>query len=181
MLTSPYSGQIRALVHEINEHFVEALELMTPYTRDDVIPGDRYGIINFRSFGVDRSSKARNTRSGFQPKVFQIDILLTIGCETWTEARSLAPSTMVDLDHAIPSLKALIETHGWVYDLETGGDIYQSMRQSISPPHFWMVDVTTNAIARMQVFKAATGEHIFPPESSVQLTQLQRVQLGQSL
>lgn len=167
MLVSPYSALVEDLVTEVNQHFVDILELTTPYTRDDVIPGDRYGIINFRSFGVDRTSKARNVKGGgFQPKVFQIEILLTLGYETWAEARCAAVAQMVDLDNAIPSLKQMIESKAWIYDIEVAGDIYQSMRQSISPPHFWMVDITTSAIARMQIYKNILGQHVIYKEGN---------------
>lgn len=162
-MRSPYSEQVELLVREVNRHFVENLELLTPYTSEDVVPGDRYGIINFRSFGVDRSSRAANARTGFQPKVFQIEILLTLGCTDWIEAKVLATGCMVDLDHTIPYLKRLIEQKSWIYDFEIQGDIIQSMRQSVQPPHFWMVDITADATARMQVYRNAAGEHAIHP------------------
>ena len=158
-MRSPYSQQIEFLVREINRHFAAILDLTAPYTREDIIPGDRFGIINFRSFGSDTTKLSRESRAGFESCQFQVEILLTIGCATWIDSCAIAAATMMDLDHAIPAIKQLVEQKSWVYDLQVKGDIVQSMRQSIQTPHYWMVDISCDAVAKMQVYKTASGEH----------------------
>ena len=167
-MRSPYSDSIQSLVHEINTHFIKIFKLSTPYTREDIIPGELYGIINFRSFSTDSSKQSRNARAGFQPKILGLEILLTTGYEDWLDARAASVGLMIDLDHSLAALKPIIEHPSWIYDFEINGDISQSVRQATATPHYWLVDISCEATAKMQLYRDEQGLHIEYPQNNYQ-------------
>ena len=168
-VSSPYSRAVADFFIKLNEEFCLALGLMAPFKYDDVLPGERFGIITPRSIKPDteRAPANRNVRTGYEFQVIELEILVVLGChpkEIRTgrlESEITGVMMMLDIPHVIPTLKENLPSE-LIYDLQATGETAQTLRQSVRPPHTWTVDVTSGAEAKLVIRRDAQGTHANP-------------------
>ena len=154
-MPSIYSNRVTFLLMEIESLFISEFGLRTPFQYDDVMAGDRYGFIEFSEFEADPELQAKDVF-----KVFKADIVLTFGFEKENEARHSFGGMALDLDNWTGALTKVISSgYDLLYDFKLRGGISRSTRQPLRDPGTWIVDVQTQAIARVAIDKDAHGEH----------------------
>ena len=154
-----YADSLALALNELNPKLAEVFKLRTPYTRDDVLPGHRYGFIDVRSLDEGQN---RQTVTGFEFKILTLEVLLTVGCENFGAAIAETGKLALELDDGIPKMKRLLEA-GSFHDFRLSGAIAATKRQSVKPPHHWIIDITCEVTAPIAIYKDINGEHAMPP------------------
>lgn len=170
-IISPYSQTIGSFFEELNKSFCDSLGLKTPFKYEDILPGERFGLITPRSYAPDsgRSPAHQNVRTGYEFWLFNLEILVVIGCNRQPNPNLVGRlrseiagcEVMLDIQNAIPALKQTLPNE-LIYDIQCMGEIAQVLRQSVRPPNHWMVDVTANAQAKLTIRRDAQGLHELP-------------------
>jgi hypothetical protein len=181
MIKSPYFDTGRALATQINNVFVRSFGLKTPFRYDDVLPGEQYGLINFRYLrqGNYLAHNAVEQRS------LVMDAIVVIGCKDMQEASEMELAWMLNADHVSNAIKTLDDFDGadLLHDLEISGDITAVPRQSVKPLedsqdsnpkirngrnarpiHPWMVDISWELKGMLHIPKGYDGQHIQFPQ-----------------
>lgn len=154
-MPSIYSNRATFLLMEIESLFISEFRLRTPFEYDDVMPGDRYGFIEFSEFEADPELQAKDIF-----KVFKADIILTFGFGRENEARHSFAEMSLDLDNWVGALTRVMSSgYDLLYDFKLRGGVSRSIRQPLRDPGTWIVDVQTQAIARIAIDKDAHGVH----------------------
>jgi hypothetical protein len=168
MEISLYSNGVAEFLTTLNDQFCLQLGLKNPFKYEDILPGERYGIIAPRSIGPDsdRSPAHTNVRTGYQFQAIDLEILIVLGCERGAaegrvESQIAGLKMILGLQTVIPSLKANLPNN-LIYDLQQVGESSIVLRQSTRPPHTWTVDVTSSAVAKLTTKRNAQGEHAQP-------------------
>jgi hypothetical protein len=159
IMLSPYADRTGELFTQINQQLISLLNLRSPYKMSDILPGERYGFIEVRSLDADK----RDVRTGYCTDTFELELLVSAGCETFSQAVGLGAVLMLEVSAAIPLLKRTLQS-GSIHDLIVRGDIVAVKRQTLKPAidasHAWIVDVSCNLQAPIAIYKDANGEHI---------------------
>lgn len=160
MYRSPYASQAKEFIKAINKSFLEAFQLEPRFTYDDVMPGEKLGIISF----VDDDVINQRTLNTTQRKVANFIVLIVIGCEHKIEADAEAFAWVQEIDNAIAEIKQIIEAPKFVTDVKIGSKITCVPRQSIKKPHPWMVDISFEVQAQYVIYRDVNGKHTLPQE-----------------
>lgn len=158
MHRSPYAQQAKEFIEAINKSFLEAFQLEPCFTYDDVLPGQKFGIISF----VDDDVLNQRNLNSIQRKVANFIVLIVIGCEQRIEANAEAFAWAQEIDNAIAEIKQIIEAPKFVTDIKIGSKITCVPRQSIKKPHPWMVDISFEVQAQYAIFRDSNGKHALP-------------------
>lgn len=162
-MITPYADAIAKSLVDLNQKLAQVFQLRTPYTRDDVLPGHRYGFIDVRSLDEGEN---RGTVAGVEIKNLTLEVLLTIGCENFGDAIVQTGRIALELDAGIPAMKQLLEA-GSFHDFKLSGSIQTSKRQLMKPirpgVHSYVVDATCEVIAPIAIYKDINGEHVVMP------------------
>lgn len=187
MLQSPLFENAIALATQINHVFVRSFDLKTPFRYEDVLPGERFGLINFRRL----SKGSYSAHNGVDIRPLTMDALIVLGCKDMYEASQMELAWMLNADHVSNAIKTLeyFDGAGLLHDLEINGDITAVPRQSIKPLedsqepnpkikngrngrpiHPWVVDVSWEMTGMLNIPKGYDGQHILYPQIDTQAT-----------
>lgn len=174
MIKSPHFDSAIALASQLNQVFVREFELKSSFRYEDVLPGERYGLINFR-YLRQGTYQARN---GVAQHPLIMDALIVLGCKDRYEASHMELAWMLNADHISNAIKTLeyFDGAGLLHDLQISGDITAVPRQSIKTVeeetepnsktkggraiHPWIVDVSWEMQAMLNIPKGYDGQHI---------------------
>lgn len=158
MYRSPYAQLAKDFIYAINKSFLEVFQLEPRFTYDDVMPGEKFGIISL----VDDDVINQRTLNSSQRKAANFVVLIVIGCEHKIEADAEAFAWVMEIDNAIAEIKQIIEAPKFVTDVKLGSKVTCVPRQSIKSPHPWMVDISFELQAQYVIYRDANGKHTLP-------------------
>lgn len=152
---SPNRDRIRSALHEINNVFLSEFSLLMPFKYDDVLPGERYGLLSFEEFDRDTRLQATDIF-----KVLRGNLILVTAHETELDASLEAAQLILDLDHFAGVVKEQLPSgYNILYDFVIENSIQRALRQPLAEPDIWIADVTATVAARIALPKTATGSH----------------------
>jgi hypothetical protein len=154
-MLSPYSARTRELFETLNQQFASLLELNTPYKQADVLPQERYGFVNAEFLNPGN----KDVRTGYQIYTFNLNLLVSAGCETFPQSVGLGAFLMLELAAAIPLIKRTLED-GSIHDVVLKDEIVAPKRTTLKPPFTWIVDATCTMSAPIAIYKNEHGEHV---------------------
>jgi hypothetical protein len=177
MIKSPFFDSAIALATQINQAFTRSFDLKTPFRYEDVLPGERYGIINFRYLrqGEFRAYGSVDRRS------LIMDALICVGCRDMYEASQMELAWMINADHVSKAIQNLEDFDGaeLLGDLAVNSQITAVPRQSLKPLedtqdpnpktkngrnlrpiHPWIVDVSWEITGTLYIPEGYRGQHI---------------------
>lgn len=157
MFKSPYASQAKEFVEEINKAFLKAFEFEPRFTYDDCTPGERYGIIAPVDIAPIASQRTQNAGEKWAATFV---VLIVLGFEERIEANAQAFGWMVEADHRVAIIKEIIESPKFITDMGIAGKITAVPRQSLKPPHYWVVDISFEVQIKFVIFKDMTGKHV---------------------
>jgi hypothetical protein len=187
MIQSPHFNNAIALATQLNYIFTRSFDLKTPFRYDDVLPGEHYGLINFRYL----RQGAYQAHNAVEQRPLIMDALIVIGCKDMYEASQMELAWLINADHVSNAIKTLDEFDGAVllHDLQITGDITAVPRQSVKPLedsedphpkvkngrngrpiHPWIVDISWEMQGMLNIPKGYDGQHIQYQEIDIQAT-----------
>lgn len=165
---SPYAELCANFFTTLNTRFVELFQLKTFYSEDNILPGERYGIITVSRGGRERDlTSAGDIRAGFKLLELQMDVILKSGINTRVEGEAEKTRLMLDLDHGIPKLKEYFDNDQLVSEIKSNEDYLPILAQAKRPqgnvansPNSWVATVTCSAIALIVIKVDVNGLHL---------------------
>lgn len=152
---SPYRNSIYQVLLEIDALFISEFELLTPFKYDDVLPGERYGILSFEEFDRDTRLNATDVF-----KVIRGDLILVFGYDNEQSAKIQPAQIMLDLDNFVGVCKEKLPSgYNVLYDFVLESSITRSLRQPLNDPDLWIAVLTATVAARIALPKTKTGSH----------------------
>lgn len=171
MSSSPYSEAIPQLIQEIDLAFTNQFGLIQPYQGTDYLPGDRYGLLDFQTYGADPERTAlRSVRGGVEAKIIRGSLLISIALDSsgkddqtiYREANTLFIQECLNIEHGLAEMHGDINSHQFVYELELDGNIDKATSVSLRDRTTWIVNVTAEVLIRLMVNRSIEGAHVLP-------------------
>jgi hypothetical protein len=159
-MPSPWRRNVQLLFTELENLFFSEFGLITPFRYDDINPGERYGMISFEQWDIDRNLQATETF-----KTVTGSFIICSGYSTEQEAKIDPLQLMFDLDNFGGVVQEeLSESFGLLYQfkLDDFSPLQRSLRQPIRNPDVWISDVTGSCVARIAIDHFASGKQKFP-------------------
>lgn len=154
-MSSPYSQRVSLALREIHSLFISEFRLITPFKYDDVLPGERYGMLSFEEFDQDTRLQATEVF-----KVIRGNLILVYGYDNEADALFGSTEAMIDLDHFVGVVKEKMPTgYNVLYDVVIENSIPRSLRQPLNDPSVWIADITATIAARIGLQKTINSSH----------------------
>ena len=165
---SPYSELCADFFNTLNTRFVELFELKTFYSEDNILPGERYGIITVNGLNSDRDrSYGSEVRGGHQLLSMRMDLILKSGINTRVEGEAEKTRLMLDLHHGISKLKEYYDNDGLVAEIRSDESFSGILTQAKRPqgnvanaPNSWIATVTCSVTALILIKVDINGLHL---------------------
>lgn len=170
-MPSPYSFAIPAFIQEVDIAFANAMRLTSPHRADDVIPGERYGLIDFETYARDATRpRLGSVRGGAEAKEIRASMLIELAFDgqgkTDEECRRMANVLFLqgcfDLEHELSNIKGQVNNHEFFYEMEISGPLDKAVSVALRDRQTWLVRLTGNIVVRLMVRREITGEHVLP-------------------
>lgn len=152
----------------LNQRFVEVFNLKTSFTEDNILPGDKFGIITLNSINPDRDKRyGSESRGTFQILSMRMDIIMKNGIATRIEGEAEKARMMLNLHHGLPLMRQYFNDNELITDFKTDESFQGILSQAKRPPgtsadakNTWVATVTCSAIALILINVDVNGLHI---------------------
>lgn len=153
--TLSYGERIALFQREFEDAFITVFNLSKDYSRKDVLPGERFGFIDWYQQTADFS------RALGQFEILTGQLLLTFGAENRYECDRIAAIERNNITNNISIVRNMVNGYDVVYHLELRDARVSSKSQLLQEPHFWLCDITSSVIAFLVIPKDITGKELY--------------------
>lgn len=171
-MSSPYSAAIPLLVQDIERAFTNEFHLTQPFLSDDILPGERYGVLAIDSFlpDPDRVPLQRN-RGGAEAKEIRATVIIKEAIDITglsepdikKQAEIVFLQCCLDLDHGFSQMKKDINDGQFVHDVGIGPEpIDRAYSVFLKDQQTCVVGITAIAIIKLMIRRGLDGEHLLP-------------------
>lgn len=169
-MLSPYAELCADFFNQLNAKFLEIFELQPEFRGENILPGDRFGIISVSGFEEDNSKSygGSNVRGGgFEAISMKMDVILRSGIATYIEGEAEKARLALDLDHGISLLKQYFPNEGLISAFKAERNYRPMLSQAKSQQgnvanakNSWIATVTTTATALIIIKTDFNGLHL---------------------
>jgi len=160
LMPSPWRRNVQLLFTDIENLFFSEFGLLTPFRYDDIAANERYGMISFEQWDIDRNLQASDTF-----KTVTGSFIICSGYNTEQEAKIDPIQLFFDLDNFGGVVQEeLPDAFGLLYQLKLDdfSPVQRSLRQPIRNQDVWISDVTGSCTARIAIDHHPSGKQKYP-------------------
>jgi hypothetical protein len=171
-MASVYSAAVPLLIQDLERTFTNEFHLTQPFLSDDILPGERYGVMAIDTYArdPDRPLLQRN-RGGAESKEIRATVVIKeafdatgmTNIDAKKQAESLFLQWCFDLEHGFSQMRGDINNGQFVYDVDLGPEpIDRAYSVYLKDENAWVVGITAIAVIKLMVCRSIEGEHVLP-------------------